>query len=485
MPRPTGRGYALLALAVGTYLAGRVVGTWELYLLAFAFLATVVVSWLLVAATGWRIRVSRTLTPERPVAGDEPEYTLLVKNASFLPGPQLTLRSPLAGLSAIDLEAEVESLVPRGEKVLKTHAGRVNRGVHVLPAVQAVAEDPLGIASARRKVSDSLVVTVLPRIAFLDSCVLYPDVGLKHDWSGRHGLHSVGASEFKGIRPHQPGEPLSHIDWKSTAKTGVLMLREMEEPAGADITMLLDGTAGQLVGEAPNSNFELAVRAAGSIADFILRTGRGVSLVSHERERRELRLTADGSGRRALLQALAETQPNASAPLVNALRHLRTDGPHLLRAQSVTVVSLSLNPQLARSLIQLREEGVRPTFLYVVGASFAEGAAQAVSTLLPFLPQREETRPPRGPAAPAGVPSVADPAAASHGAAVDTASGSAAPEGGMDGQTGGTSLSSEARALLLSLSSAGIPCLTLGRGESLEQRLSLWRAGHRAGTAVR
>jgi uncharacterized protein (DUF58 family) len=126
-------------------------------------------------------------------------------------------------------------------------------------------------------------------------------MGLKHDYNGRYGLRAIGASEFRGIRPHQPGEPLSHIDWKSTAKTGVLMLREMEEPAGADITMLLDGTAGQLVGKAPENNFELAVRAAGSIADFILRHGRGLTLVSHERERRDLRLTADGGGRRALL----------------------------------------------------------------------------------------------------------------------------------------------------------------------------------------
>ena len=37
MPRPTGRGFGVLGLAAGTYLAGRVVGTWELYLFAFAF----------------------------------------------------------------------------------------------------------------------------------------------------------------------------------------------------------------------------------------------------------------------------------------------------------------------------------------------------------------------------------------------------------------------------------------------------------------
>ena len=319
MPRPTGRGFALLALAAATYVAGRVVGTWELYLFGFAFVAAVIVSWLLVAASGRRIRVTRALAPDRPVAGDEPEFTLLLKNASYLPGPQLTLRSALVGLSARDLELEVESLAPRGEKVIKTRAGRVNRGVHLLPPTQALAEDPLGLARAVHKVSDPLPVTVYPRIALLESCALYPDIGLRHDWTGQHGLLTPGASEFRGVRPHQPGEPLSHIDWKSTAKTGILMLREMDEPAGADITMLLDGTAAQLVGDPPDTNFELAVRAAGSVADFALRAGRGVSLLRHERNRRLVRLTADGGGRRTLLEALAEAQANASAPLVERL----------------------------------------------------------------------------------------------------------------------------------------------------------------------
>jgi len=317
--------------------------------------------------------------------------------------------------------------------------------------VEARAEDPLGVATALHKVGAPLVVTVLPNIAFLESCVLYPDIGLKHDWSGRHGLQSIGASEFRGIRPHQPGEPLSHIDWKSTAKTGVLMLREMEEPAGADITMLLDGTASRLVGEAPNSNFELAVRIAGSVADFVLRSGRGVSLVSHERKRRETRLTADGGGRRALLQALAEARPDAPTALVGSLRHLRSDGPHLLRAHSVTIVSLSLDQTLTNAIAQLHEDGVRLALIYVDGASFAAATAESESALLPFLPPR-----PAGETAQPG--RRAEPRA---------------------------TLPSDIRTLLLSLSSAGVPCLTFAYGDDLVRSLSLWRAGHRSEVGAR
>ena len=161
MPRPTVRGYALLGLALVTYLAGRVLGTWELYLLAFGFFVAVIVSWTTVFATGRRMTATRTLTPERPVAGDEPEIAFLLKNASLLPGPELTLRSPLAGLSSDSVELEVDGIAPRSERLLKAHIGRVNRGVHVLPAAEALAEDALAVLQAIVSVFLPLVALVL------------------------------------------------------------------------------------------------------------------------------------------------------------------------------------------------------------------------------------------------------------------------------------------------------------------------------------
>jgi uncharacterized protein (DUF58 family) len=464
MPRPTGRGLGVLGLAAGTYLAGRIVGTWELFLFAFAFLTVFILSWLLVTLTGRRIRVTRSLVPERPVAGDEPEYTVTIKNASVLPGPQLTLRTPTEGLSEDDLGAEIESLGPRGQRTLRAHLGRVNRGVHELPGIEAVAEDPLGLATATHRVGEPLTVTVYPRIAFLRSCVLHPELGAKQDWAGQKGLLTPGASEFRGIRPHQPGEPLSHIDWKSTARTGVLMLREMEEPAGADITLLLDGSADQVVGHPPETNFELAVRAAGSVADYALRAGRGVTLICHEARRRHVRLTPDGGGRRTLLETLAQTEANATAPLALVLRRLLTDRLSALRSQSLTLVGMTLDAQMARALISLREDGVQLNFLYVTGFSFAGN-----SGLLPFLPARSGTG---GEAEPRG--------RGRRGAAREGAARGGAQPRPLPGE-----LPVETRALLLQLSSAGIRCATLAHGDDLVRSLSAWQSGRSSRAAVR
>ena len=60
MTRPTARGVALLAVAAATYVAARVLGTWELYLVALAFAAMAGVAWVLVHSGSRRLQVDRT-----------------------------------------------------------------------------------------------------------------------------------------------------------------------------------------------------------------------------------------------------------------------------------------------------------------------------------------------------------------------------------------------------------------------------------------
>jgi uncharacterized protein (DUF58 family) len=381
MTRPTTRGLALLGVVAGVYVAARVVGTWELYLLSIAFLATLLVCWLMVLVSGRKLLAGRSLVPARPTAGDSVVLSVRVKNGSLLPGLQVTFGHAAGGLHPGDGDVGFESLGPRSERVASTEPQPARRGIHHLPALMAVAEDPLGLVRTRRQLGGPLDITVYPRLSHLSSCALLADLGARGE-AGSRGPATLGASEFRGIRPHSPGEPLNHVDWKSTAKIGSLMLREMDDPTSGDVTLLLDGTAARVVGQPPQTNYELAVQAAGSVADFALRAGRAVNLLFHEDRERQVRLTPGSNGRRQLLESLAPAAADARTPLHYSLRRLGASGGRLMRTQILTVAALSLDDELVRALIGLRKEGAQVSVISIVPGSFTAGGGTAGAATL-------------------------------------------------------------------------------------------------------
>lgn len=407
MTLPTARGWSLLGVAVVTYLFARLLGTWELYLLSFAFMAALLVSWVLVRTAGRRLTVARTLTPERPTAGESLLLSFRAANHSLLPGLQVRLAGAAGDLGEPDRAVDFESLGPRAERVATAGPLPARRGVHRLPALLAEAEDPLGLVSTRRRLGDELEFTVYPRLTHLRSCLLFAGLGERRE-AGRSGLAALAGLDFRGIRPHNPGEPLSHVDWKATAKTGSLMLRETDDPASGDVTVLLEGGSSSVVGELPETNFELAVQAAGSLAAYALRTGRGVTLLLHQRDWGQTRLSADAAGHQRLLETLARAEPHASLRLGPSLRVLLAGRASLLKTQALTLVVLSLDRELVRAVIALRDEGRQVSVLHVAPDSFTSAPRTA-----------------------------------------------------------------EVQSLLLSLASAGVPCLTVNRGDDLRSVLSL------------
>ena len=187
-------------------------------------------------------------------------------------------------------------------------------------------------------------------------------------------------SEFRGIRPHNPGEPLNRVDWKATARTGNLMLRETEDPADGGVTVLLNGAAAQVAGQPPHDNFELAVEAAGSLADYALRTGHATTLLLPENGWRPARLTPDAGGHVRLLETLAGVTPRGLAQLGPTLRALIAGGRRPERTRMVILVVLALDDALVRALIALHREGLRAAVVHVPAASFAPAAAAESSS---------------------------------------------------------------------------------------------------------
>jgi uncharacterized protein (DUF58 family) len=150
-----------------------------------------------------------------------------------------------------------------------------------------------------------------------------------HDIGDNAGSHSVGSygAPDASTREYRTGDDLRKIHWRSTARTGVMMVRQEERPWQGMATVLLDLRAtahaashGVDVGDNRQTrSVEWAISAVASIGTHLMLAGREVRLVSDLTARSRLH----PAGPVELCEHLAGVQPVHQADLTPAAAVLK------------------------------------------------------------------------------------------------------------------------------------------------------------------
>jgi uncharacterized protein (DUF58 family) len=102
---------------------------------------------------------------------------------------------------------------------------------------------------------------------------------------GVHGRRRVGAGDaFWQFRQYQPGDPTARIDWRQSAKSDRLFLRQMEWAAAQSVWLWRDNSASMAWRSAPelplkSERAEILILA---VAALLLRAGERVALLGGE-----------------------------------------------------------------------------------------------------------------------------------------------------------------------------------------------------------
>jgi uncharacterized protein (DUF58 family) len=359
----TGRGRAVLALGVLCWIVAVVFGSPALFPVAAGLVLAPPLALVWVRITLRQPHVDRRWRHENLLEGGDLRIELVLEREPGVPLPSVVaLERPGR------LREQAVELRPRGRG---RHGGSyrlhdVPRGRHHFAPVRLSIADPFGLAEAGLALHEQQALVVYPRLTELEH--LFFDGGAGPEHGRRLLLRRPVGFELHSVRDYQQGESLRRVHWPSTARRGALMVKELEDSPRDEVAVLLDGDPAAVTGSPPNSSFDAAVRAAGSILLAQVRRGRRCLLALNTAGRETQTVSAEGPEWQRALELLAAAEPNARGP---AAALLQSAGGPASRSLELVVVTSRVEPALVSRLLERALTRRAVALVHVEAASFA------------------------------------------------------------------------------------------------------------------
>ena len=304
---PTRDGWWCLGAALGLGFAAINTGNNLFYLLVSMLLGLIIVSGVLSEQSIRRVRVEAIL-PHELFAGQAALLVARVVNRKRWRTSYSITVEVLGG----DHSAYLARLEAGGERLVTWSETPRARGPWRLAGFKVATRFPFGLFVKAAQLPPSAEALVYPAVRPLS-----PDRRRELAGTGvapaprrgrGHGLHD--------LREYRFGDDPRLIHWRSSAKSAMLMVRELEADAALDARLVLEGT-----GRGDPERLERGLADAASLAVHLLEKGAAVELVGPGVH---VPLGSGPAQRTRILTALALFDPGAPAGPTRAV-HLPSD----------------------------------------------------------------------------------------------------------------------------------------------------------------
>jgi len=175
------------------------------------------------------------------------------------------------------------AMLKAGDKQRLTYQLKCNRrGYYQLGPLVLETGDLFGLHRRYRVATKPHFLLVLPQVIPLEG----------YDVSSKRPIGEVrmtyrlfeDPTRIAGVRQYEQGDPLSRVNWRATARTGVLHSKVYEPSTVAGASILLEYHKSSHVKQHEPMRSELAVTAAASIANAVYEMGQQIGLITNGRD---------------------------------------------------------------------------------------------------------------------------------------------------------------------------------------------------------
>lgn len=261
----------LVAVAGVVLLAGGLVFGWaEVVFVGATLVAAFVIAALFTIGRS-RFAVSVRLNPRRVTVGERAVGEMIVTNTGQRPSLATPFELPVGqGLAVFD----IPGLAPEAESEELFAVPTERRAVIIAGPARSVRGDRLGLFRRSVDWTDPIELFVHPRVVRLHPTA----AGLVRDLEGQITKKITNNDiAFHALRDYVRGDDVRYVHWRSSARTGQLMVRQFEESRRSQLTIVHSANMRYY---ASNDEFETAVSVTGSIATQVIRDATEISVVS-------------------------------------------------------------------------------------------------------------------------------------------------------------------------------------------------------------
>jgi uncharacterized protein (DUF58 family) len=277
----TTRGRAFIAGGITAAVCGLVLGERDMIRIGALVGLLPLLTAAFVSRSGQRLALTRTVSPIQIEVDQTATVSLDLAN-----------KGPRTGLLLVEEQVPwalghrprfVVDAIPFGwRRQIKYPVRAEMRGTYDIGPLQLRVTDPFGMLSMNRTFSQVSTLVVVPVAEPL------PSIPLLGAWTGtgdnRPRPFSAGGTVDVTVREYRLGDDLRRVHWRSTARTGELMVRREEQPWQSRCTVFIDNRGSAHRGTGPDSSLERAVTVTASIAVHLASSGFQVRLVSTDGE---------------------------------------------------------------------------------------------------------------------------------------------------------------------------------------------------------
>jgi uncharacterized protein (DUF58 family) len=352
----TRRGKLALLFGLVVYVAAWAFGSTALYPVSLGLLVAIVVSAASVHLAARPMRYRRYAAAREHIEGDDVSIDVELQPSGPVLLAAVTVVERIAKLGERTLELKEYDYTLRGRVELE----RVPRGRYALEEARAVLEDPFGFERTSLELPAQNALLVLPRIVDIETP--FSESGPRAHDGRRLLLRRPSGFDVHSVREYEEGESLRKVHWRSTARRGQLMVKELQDEPRDEVAIVLDAAAGP-----SRKAFDAQVRAAGSLLKAqVWRDRRSVLVITSIRQE-TLRVQTYAGDWRAAIEALAAADATGRISLAGVLAD---DSGPVSRAYELALITSRLEPMLVDRLIQRALAQRRVSVVYVDAPTF-------------------------------------------------------------------------------------------------------------------